>query len=252
MNCRACSGTTESLLYRRDTFRGTFCDLICTALVAERDAEIAFSPGFRWGTKPFCPGIADHRRRRLQQHGDQATRRSTRTTMTGQRIRSLLGRCPPTGSATPILISATTTTWSAAAGCAYRLEAEEAAGRPDLQHRAQPDRKGARFPARPMWLRLGQRRRPGARPSGLGSDRETHLRPHQNRPHQAADQRPGRNPADPGGFASPPPFPKSPGGKGAANAWAKLQLSLAMGPYDRNPRLARWHGADRRRRDRSA
>jgi sulfur-oxidizing protein SoxB len=42
-------GRTRSLLYRRDTFAGTFDDLICDALRAERDAEIALSPGFRWG-----------------------------------------------------------------------------------------------------------------------------------------------------------------------------------------------------------
>ncbi|HTO64318.1 MAG TPA: thiosulfohydrolase SoxB [Bradyrhizobium sp.] len=43
-------GKTESLLYRRGNFNGTFDDLICQALLAERDAEIALSPGFRWGT----------------------------------------------------------------------------------------------------------------------------------------------------------------------------------------------------------
>jgi sulfur-oxidizing protein SoxB len=42
-------GTTESLLYRRGNFQGTFDDLICQSLLAERDAEIALSPGFRWG-----------------------------------------------------------------------------------------------------------------------------------------------------------------------------------------------------------
>ncbi len=42
-------GTTESLLYRRGNFQGTFDDLICQALLVERDAEIALSPGFRWG-----------------------------------------------------------------------------------------------------------------------------------------------------------------------------------------------------------
>jgi sulfur-oxidizing protein SoxB len=43
-------GRTESLLYRRGNFGGTFDDLICAALIKERDAEIALSPGFRWGT----------------------------------------------------------------------------------------------------------------------------------------------------------------------------------------------------------
>jgi len=43
-------GHTESLLYRRGNFNGTFDDLICTALLKERDAEIVLSPGFRWGT----------------------------------------------------------------------------------------------------------------------------------------------------------------------------------------------------------
>ena len=48
-------GTTESLLYRRGNFNGTFDDLICQALIAERDAEIALSPGFRWGAT-LLPG----------------------------------------------------------------------------------------------------------------------------------------------------------------------------------------------------
>jgi sulfur-oxidizing protein SoxB len=48
-------GKTENLLYRRGNFNGTFDDLICQALLTERDAEIALSPGFRWGTS-LLPG----------------------------------------------------------------------------------------------------------------------------------------------------------------------------------------------------
>jgi sulfur-oxidizing protein SoxB len=50
-------GRSESLLYRRGNFAGTFDDLICAAIMEERDAEIALSPGFRWGTS-VLPGSA--------------------------------------------------------------------------------------------------------------------------------------------------------------------------------------------------
>jgi sulfur-oxidizing protein SoxB len=40
---------TEGLLFRRGTFAGTLDELICDAILAQRDAEIALSPGFRWG-----------------------------------------------------------------------------------------------------------------------------------------------------------------------------------------------------------
>ena len=42
-------GQTESLLYRRGNFNGTWDDLICEAIRSERDAQIALSPGVRWG-----------------------------------------------------------------------------------------------------------------------------------------------------------------------------------------------------------
>jgi sulfur-oxidizing protein SoxB len=50
-------GHTDSVLYRRGNFNGTFDDLICAALLKGRDAEIALSPGFRWGTS-VLPGQA--------------------------------------------------------------------------------------------------------------------------------------------------------------------------------------------------
>jgi sulfur-oxidizing protein SoxB len=49
--------TTEGLLYRRGNFNGTADQLILDGLMAEKNAEIAFSPGFRWGTT-LLPGQA--------------------------------------------------------------------------------------------------------------------------------------------------------------------------------------------------
>ena len=48
---------TEGLLYRRGNFNGTADQLILDGLMAEKGAEIAFSPGFRWGTT-LLPGEA--------------------------------------------------------------------------------------------------------------------------------------------------------------------------------------------------
>lgn len=46
---------TDSLLYRRGNFNGTWDDVICEGLRVERDAELSLSPGFRWGTT-LLPG----------------------------------------------------------------------------------------------------------------------------------------------------------------------------------------------------
>ena len=48
-------GQTDSLLYRRGNFNGTWDDLICDALISEREADIAMSPGVRWGPS-LIPG----------------------------------------------------------------------------------------------------------------------------------------------------------------------------------------------------
>ena len=48
-------GQTEQLLYRRGNFNGTLDTVICDAMLMQRDAEIALSPGIRWGTS-LLPG----------------------------------------------------------------------------------------------------------------------------------------------------------------------------------------------------
>ncbi len=46
-----------STLYRRGNFNGTWDDLICDALISEREADISMSPGVRWGPS-ILPGQA--------------------------------------------------------------------------------------------------------------------------------------------------------------------------------------------------
>ncbi len=48
---------SESLLYRRGNFNGSFDEIILDALLKRFDAEVAFSPGFRWGVT-IVPGQA--------------------------------------------------------------------------------------------------------------------------------------------------------------------------------------------------
>ena len=48
--CNRVVGKADTLLYRRGNFNGTWDDVICDAIIQERDCEIALSPGFRWGT----------------------------------------------------------------------------------------------------------------------------------------------------------------------------------------------------------
>jgi sulfur-oxidizing protein SoxB len=58
--------TTEGLLYRRGNFNGTWDQLLVDALLAEKNADIAFSPGFRWGTT-LLPGEPILRRHLMDQ-----------------------------------------------------------------------------------------------------------------------------------------------------------------------------------------
>ena len=79
---------TEGLLYRRGNFNGSFDQLILDALMAVKDAEIAFSPGFRWGTT-LLPGQPI----RMEQVLDQTAITYPWTTvsnMTGETIKTVL------------------------------------------------------------------------------------------------------------------------------------------------------------------
>ncbi|MCW5772835.1 MAG: thiosulfohydrolase SoxB [Rhodospirillaceae bacterium] len=81
-------GKTESLLYRRGNFNGTFDDLICQALQAERDAEIALSPGFRWGAT-LLPG-ADITAEDVYNQTSITYPAAYRTEMTGAYLKEVL------------------------------------------------------------------------------------------------------------------------------------------------------------------
>ncbi|MEO0818811.1 MAG: thiosulfohydrolase SoxB [Pseudomonadota bacterium] len=81
-------GTTESLLYRRGNFNGTFDDLICQALLEEREAEIALSPGFRWGPS-LLPG-EPITREALHNATSMSYPAAYRTEMTGEFLHTVL------------------------------------------------------------------------------------------------------------------------------------------------------------------
>ncbi len=79
---------TEGLLYRRGNFNGTFDQLMLDGLMAVKDAEIAFSPGFRWGTSllPGQPILMEH----LMDQTAITYPYTTVTEMTGETIKGIL------------------------------------------------------------------------------------------------------------------------------------------------------------------
>ncbi|MCE5971954.1 thiosulfohydrolase SoxB [Sinirhodobacter sp. WL0062] len=81
-------GQTESLLYRRGNFNGTWDDLICDAILSERDAEIAMSPGVRWGTT-LLPGDSITRED-IHNATSMTYGACYRTEMTGETINTIL------------------------------------------------------------------------------------------------------------------------------------------------------------------
>jgi sulfur-oxidizing protein SoxB len=81
-------GRTDTLLYRRGNFNGTLDDVICEAMLAERDAEIALSPGFRWGTS-LLPG-QEIKREDIYNATAITYPATYRMTMTGARLKEVL------------------------------------------------------------------------------------------------------------------------------------------------------------------
>jgi sulfur-oxidizing protein SoxB len=79
---------SEALLYRRGNFNGTFDQIILDALMLNSGAEIAFSPGFRWGTSvlPNEPITVEH----VMNQTAITYPSTTLTEMSGETIKSVL------------------------------------------------------------------------------------------------------------------------------------------------------------------
>ena len=79
---------TDGLLYRRGNFNGSWDQLICDAMMDVQGAEIAFSPGFRWGTS-LLPGDTITREGLMDQLAITYPY-ATLTEMTGETIKTIL------------------------------------------------------------------------------------------------------------------------------------------------------------------
>ncbi len=79
---------TDGLLYRRGNFNGSWDQLICDALMDVQGAEIAFSPGFRWGTS-LLPGDTITRELLMDQVAVTYPY-ATLTEMSGETIKTVL------------------------------------------------------------------------------------------------------------------------------------------------------------------
>jgi sulfur-oxidizing protein SoxB len=79
---------SDGLLYRRGNFNGSWDQLVCDALMETQGAQIAFSPGFRWGTS-LLPGQAITRELMMDQLAITYPY-ATVTPMTGETIKTVL------------------------------------------------------------------------------------------------------------------------------------------------------------------
>ncbi|MFG5411065.1 thiosulfohydrolase SoxB [Piscinibacter sakaiensis] len=79
---------SDGTLYRRGNFNGSWDQLVCDALMEVQGAQIAFSPGFRWGTS-LLPGEAITRELMMDQLAITYPY-ATLTEMTGATIKTIL------------------------------------------------------------------------------------------------------------------------------------------------------------------
>ena len=79
---------TDGLLYRRGNFNGSWDQLICDALIEVQGADLAFSPGFRWGSS-LLPGDTITRELLMDQLAITYPH-ATLTPMTGTMIKTVL------------------------------------------------------------------------------------------------------------------------------------------------------------------
>ncbi len=109
-------GHTESLLYRRDTFRGTFCDLMCTALIDRArcgDCVLSRIPLGHDDTARLGHHGGGHLQRHRHQLSAGLSHHHDRAAHQGSAGRRRRRAC-----ATAIPISGSAATWFAAADCA--------------------------------------------------------------------------------------------------------------------------------------
>ena len=79
---------TDGLLYRRGNFNGSWDQLVCDALMEVQGADIALSPGFRWGNT-LLPGDTITRELMMDQLAITYPY-ATLTEMTGETIKTIL------------------------------------------------------------------------------------------------------------------------------------------------------------------
>ena len=101
----------DGLLYRRANFNGTGDQLLLDALMEVQCAEIAFSPGFRWGTT-LLPGQAITREWLMDMTAITYPS-TTLTEMTGTTPSRQFWKTWPTTCSTPVRITSRAVTWCA-------------------------------------------------------------------------------------------------------------------------------------------